>query len=189
MSVNEPTRLWEYVSYWAAQKPDAEALVFEGTTLTYAALNKRANRLAHVLRARGAKPGTPIGLCSSRSEDLLIGALGILKAGGAYVPLDPAYPADRIAHYISDSAAPIIVTQSALAGQLPPHSAQVLEIDSDPNIVAASEDNPDATARMLYARWLGAAVLAKLAQSDAALRMAREETSAQLAPSGAETTD
>ena len=53
----------------------------------------------------------------------------------------------------------------------------------------ARVDNPDATARMLYARWLGAAVLAKLAQSDAALRMAREETSAQLAPSGAEQTD
>lgn len=53
----------------------------------------------------------------------------------------------------------------------------------------ARVSDPDATARMLYARWLGAAVLAKLARSDAALRMAREETSAQLAPTGADPTD
>jgi len=130
----------------AAATPDAPALVFETQTLTYAALNARANQLAHVLRAKGTTPGTPIGLCTSRSVDLLVGALGILKAGGAYVPLDPAYPADRIAHYISDSAAPLIVTQSALAGTLPDHSAQVVEIDTDPALNTAPDTNPEATA-------------------------------------------
>ncbi|MDF3414225.1 LLM class flavin-dependent oxidoreductase [Sulfitobacter sp. M57] len=122
-----------------AQTPDSEAVVFEGESLSYAALNARANKLAHVLRDQGATPGTPIGLFTTRSLDLLIGALGILKAGGAYVPLDPAYPAERIAHYISDSAAPLIVTQAALAQQLPTHNAQVVALDADPRIAAAPD--------------------------------------------------
>jgi natural product biosynthesis luciferase-like monooxygenase protein len=128
-----------------ARTPDADALVFEGETLSYADLNARANQLAHVLRDIGAKPGTPIGLCTARSVDLMIGALGILKAGGAYVPLDPAYPADRIAHYIADSAAPILVTQAALAGDLPDHTAQVLVLDNDPRLKTAASENPAPT--------------------------------------------
>lgn len=125
-----------------AATPDATALVFEDETQSYAILNARANRLAHALRDRGAKPGMPIGLCTTRSVDLLVGALGILKAGGAYLPLDPAYPADRIAHYISDSAAPIIVTQSGLAGNLPTSAAQVLLIDTDAALASAADSNP-----------------------------------------------
>ena len=130
----------------AAKTPDAQALQFERESLTYAQLNARANRLAHALRAMGATPGTPIGLCTSRGTDLLVGALGILKAGGAYVPLDPGYPADRIAHYISDSQAPIIVTQSALADSLPDHTAEVLLIDADPRLGNAPDTNPGPTA-------------------------------------------
>jgi natural product biosynthesis luciferase-like monooxygenase protein len=129
-----------------ARTPEADALVFEDATLSYAELNARANRLAHTLREMGAKPGTPIGLYASRGVDLMVGALGILKAGGAYVPLDPGYPADRIAHYIADSATPLIVTQSTLEAQLPEHSAQVLQIDNDPRLDAAPDINPDATA-------------------------------------------
>ena len=123
--------------------PDVPAVVFEGKTLTYAQLNSRANRAAHVLIDMGVAPGTLVGLCATRSLDLLIGALAIQKAGGAYVPMDPAYPADRIALFISDSAAPVIVTQSALAETLPTGSAQTLCIDTDPRIANASDLNPD----------------------------------------------
>ncbi|KIN64468.1 Non-ribosomal peptide synthetase [Sulfitobacter noctilucicola] len=126
-----------------ARTPDADALVCEGKTLSYAALNAAANRLAHVLRGAGLAPGTPVGLYMARGVDLLTGALGILKAGGAYVPLDPGYPADRIAHYISDSAAPLIVSHSTLAANLPDHSAQVIEIDTQPDLGQASPDNPE----------------------------------------------
>ncbi|MFV0491842.1 MAG: MupA/Atu3671 family FMN-dependent luciferase-like monooxygenase [Pseudorhodobacter sp.] len=123
--------------------PDAPAVVFEGTELTYAALNARANSAAHVLIGLGVKPGTLVGLCTTRSLDLLVGALAIQKAGGAYVPMDPAYPAERIALYIEDSAAPVIVTQSALAADLPTGGAQVLEIDSDPRLHEVPDTNPD----------------------------------------------
>ena len=125
-----------------ALTPDATALIFEDKTLSYAVLNARANQLAHTLRAMGAGADMPIGLCTGRSVDLLVGTLGILKAGGAYVPLDPTYPADRIAHYIVDSAAPIIVTQSALAGNLPPSKAQVLMLDTDPRLGQADDSDP-----------------------------------------------
>ncbi len=125
----------------AAKTPDAVALVCEGDSLTYAALNARANRAAHVLRGMGVGPGTLVGLCIRRSLDLLVGALAILKAGGAYVPMDPAYPADRIALYLEDSACPVVVTQSGIP--LPPHGAQVLELDTDGRMALAPATNPE----------------------------------------------
>ncbi|APE42971.1 peptide synthetase [Sulfitobacter alexandrii] len=128
-----------------ARTPDAAALVFEDEIFSYRALNAAANRLAHRLRAEGAEPGMPIGLYCTRSPDLLIGALAILKAGGAYVPLDPAYPADRIAHYIADSAAPLIVAQSKIAAQLPDNAAKVVMVDADHG--AESDSDPDPVAR------------------------------------------
>lgn len=126
-----------------AKTPDAQALVVDGESLTYAELNARANQVAHVLAQMGVKPGTLVGLYTHRSPFLLIGALGILKAGGAYVPLDPAYPADRIALYIEDSACPVIVTGQAIAADLPEHAAQVLALDTDPRILSAPTDNID----------------------------------------------
>ena len=121
--------------------PDATALVFGSQVLTYAALNRRANRIAHLLRAAGVGPETVVGLYCHRAPDLLAAALGILKAGGAYLPLDPAYPADRLAHYLADSGATVIVTQAGMADSLPPHRAQVLRLD-DPRLDDAPTDNP-----------------------------------------------
>ncbi len=127
----------------AARTPQAEALVFENTTYSYAELNAAANRVAHVLRDMGVGPGVLVGVHTRRSPALLIGALGVLKAGGAYVPVDPTYPADRIALYLEDSGAAVVVTDASLAADLPPHNAQVLELDSDPRIAAAGTGNID----------------------------------------------
>ncbi|WP_050527543.1 MupA/Atu3671 family FMN-dependent luciferase-like monooxygenase [Pseudorhodobacter aquimaris] len=126
----------------AAKTPDAVAVVFESQSLTYAELNAQANRAAHVLMEMGVGPGVLTGLYINRSLHMLVGALAILKAGGAYVPMDPAYPADRIALFIEDSAAPVIVTQTALTGGLPV-GPQALCIDTDPRIAVAPETNPD----------------------------------------------
>lgn len=127
----------------ATRTPDAEALVFENIVYSYADLNAAANRVAHVLRDMGVKPGVLVGVHTRRSPALLIGALAALKAGGAYVPVDPAYPADRVALYLEDSGAAVVLTDSSLAADLPPHKAQVLELDSDPRIAAAATDNID----------------------------------------------
>ena len=125
-----------------AKTPDAVAVVCEGASLTYAALNSRANRAAHVLMDMGVRRGTLVGLCTKRSLDLLVGALAIQKAGGAYVPMDPSYPADRVALYIEDSACPVIVTQEALIAGLPAHTARVLALDNDGRLSEASDLNP-----------------------------------------------
>lgn len=126
-----------------ARAPQASALVFEGETLSYGALNARANEAAHVLREMGVGPGTLVGLCVERGPRLLIGALAILKAGGAYVPIDPAYPEDRIALYIADSQAPVLVTESALSARLPEGRAARLVLDQDARIAQADSADLD----------------------------------------------
>lgn len=141
----DPSPIHRAFEAQVARTPDATALVFEDLAFTYASLNAAANRVAHTLLTRGVTPGAPVGLAVMRGPDLLIGALGILKAGGAYVPLDPGYPEDRIAHYISDSGAEIIVTHSALAGGLPKSAATLLRLDTDTLETCAG--NPDAGAR------------------------------------------
>ncbi|MFW2542727.1 MupA/Atu3671 family FMN-dependent luciferase-like monooxygenase [Primorskyibacter sp. 2E107] len=124
-----------------AKTPEAVALVFEGLSLTYAQLNARANRAAHVLREMGVGPGQVVGLCCRRSVDLMTGALAVLKAGGAYLPMDPSYPADRLQHFVEDSHARVIVTQAALEASLPKHDAQLLVLDAEPRLDTASNEN------------------------------------------------
>ena len=103
-----------------ALHPEATALLFDGTALSYAELNARANRLAHCLRAQGVGPETRVGISMERSVEMVVGLLGILKAGGAYVPIDPDHPRDRIDYMLEDSRVPLLLTQSHLCDRLPP---------------------------------------------------------------------
>jgi len=116
--------------------PDAVALVFEGTQLTYRELNARANQLAHYLLSLGVEPEVLVGICVERSLEMVVGLLGILKAGGAYVPLDPAYPSERLAFMLEDSAVPVLLTQQRLVDGLPQHEAQVVCLDTQWEIIA-----------------------------------------------------
>ncbi|CAI8787990.1 amino acid adenylation domain-containing protein [Kosakonia quasisacchari] len=121
--------------------PEAVAVVCENITLSYAALNRRANRLAHRLMAQGVRPDDRVAVCLARSADVLVAILGILKAGGAYVPLDPAYPAGRLNYMLADAAPVALVTQRALA-QKPGTALPVVLTDAEPEDGAA-EHNPD----------------------------------------------
>ena len=103
----------------AAEAPDALALLSPTGPLTYAQLNARANRLAHLLRSRGVQPGAPVALCLERSSSLIVALLAILKAGACYVPLDPAYPASRLRTMAGDSTAHFILTTRSLSASLP----------------------------------------------------------------------
>ncbi|HEY0194455.1 MAG TPA: amino acid adenylation domain-containing protein, partial [Kofleriaceae bacterium] len=125
----------------AARRPDAVALISDDGELSYRALDERANQLAHVLIARGVAPGALVGLCLPRSPALVIGVLAILKAGAAYVPLDAAYPAERLAFMIADTALALIVTDAASAAALPGGAA--LCIDREPALAAAPVTAPE----------------------------------------------
>ena len=103
----------------AARTPDATAVVFEDTALTYAELDARANQLAHHLQGLGVGPEVVVGLCVERSLEMVVALLGILKAGGAYLPLDPDYPQGRLAFMLADAGAPVLVTRTALRDRLP----------------------------------------------------------------------
>lgn len=138
-----------------ALHPEAPALAFEGEMLSYAGLNARANRAAHVLRGMGVGPGVLVGLSTRRGPDLVAGALAILKAGGAYVPMDPAYPVERIALFAEDSGAPVIVTDRATAASLP-EGPQLLIMDQDARLASAPTGDlsggagPEDIAYMIY---------------------------------------
>ncbi|TYZ43810.1 hypothetical protein C2U34_20330, partial [Ralstonia solanacearum] len=94
----------------AAQTPEAIAVVFEAQSLTYAELNRRANRLAHGLIAQGIGPAQFVGIALPRGLDLLVALLAVLKAGAAYLPLDPDYPQDRLAFMIEDAQPTLVIT-------------------------------------------------------------------------------
>jgi amino acid adenylation domain-containing protein len=95
-----------------ARTPEAVAVECEGASLTYAALDARANQLAHYLRTEhGVGPEVRVALCLERSLELLVAILGVLKAGGAYVPLDPSYPAERLRYLLEDSGAVVLLVQ------------------------------------------------------------------------------
>ena len=93
--------------------PQAVAVKAGEHTLSYQQLNERANRLAHHLRDSGVRPDARVGICVERGLDMVVGLFAILKAGGAYVPLDPAYPSERIAYMLHDSAPVVVLAQSA----------------------------------------------------------------------------
>ncbi|MFI5843335.1 amino acid adenylation domain-containing protein [Catenuloplanes sp. NPDC051500] len=120
------------------QRPEAVAVVYEGTTLTYAALDERANRLAHALIARGAGPEQVVGLCLPRSADLIVAEVAVLKAGAAYLPIDPEYPAERIGYLLADATPACVLSTTELAGLL---AADTVLLD-DPAFVAELAGRP-----------------------------------------------
>ncbi len=123
--------------------PEAVACIFRERQLSYRELNRRANQVAHFLRARGVAPGVRVGICFERSLEMVVALLGVLKAGGAYVPLDPAYPKDRLAFMLDDIQAPILLTQQKLVAGLPAHQAQTVCLDSGWEAIASEGDeNP-----------------------------------------------
>ena len=120
----------------AKRTPHTRAIVFEDQQLTYGELNGRANQLAHRLQALGVGPGTLVGICVERSLEMVVGLLGVLKAGGAYVPLDPTYPKERLGFILDDIKAFLLLTQQRLAERLPEHSALVVCLDTDWEVIA-----------------------------------------------------
>lgn len=124
----------------AAATPDAVAVAFEGTTLTYRELDRRANRLAHYLRSLGVGPERPVGLWMERSVEVVVAILGILKAGGGYAPFDLMAPPDRIAFMLRDAGIDVLLTQQRMLARLSAEGVRSICLDVDQRDIAAQPD-------------------------------------------------
>ncbi|MCP5047737.1 MAG: amino acid adenylation domain-containing protein, partial [bacterium] len=95
----------------AAKTPHHIALEMESRCITYHELNKRANRLAGILRRHGVKQGSIVGVLLTRSLRLITGVFAILKAGGSFLNLDPKYPKERLNFMINDTGLQVLLTR------------------------------------------------------------------------------
>jgi amino acid adenylation domain-containing protein/non-ribosomal peptide synthase protein (TIGR01720 family) len=129
-----------------ARTPDLPALLFDGGSLSYAELEVRANRLAHLLIRHGVGPERIVALALPRSVEIVVAQLAVVKAGAAFLPVDPAYPPERIAFMLAD-AAPVLVIASAESANptgRPSSSGAALPVGDDTDVLVVDEP---ATAR------------------------------------------
>nr|QEO74211.1 AMP-dependent synthetase and ligase [uncultured bacterium] len=128
------------------ETPDAVAVVFEDTSLTYAELDGESTRLARLLIAAGAGPEQVIALAVPRSPALIIAEVAVLKSGAAYLPLDIDYPVERISYMLGDASPVCLVTTAALADRLPTEPAVPYVVLDAPETQERLADGPLTTA-------------------------------------------
>ncbi|HET6712021.1 amino acid adenylation domain-containing protein, partial [Amycolatopsis sp.] len=125
-------------------RPDAPALSDGDLRLTYRELDERANRLAWLLKARGAGPERLVALVLPRSADQVVAGLAVLKAGAGYVPLDPGYPAGRLRQVLDDVRPVLVVTTGAAGAALPTGHERLLLDSTDLSTQPATDPGPAA---------------------------------------------
>jgi len=123
-------RMHESFERQCDRTPDRVAVEFEGEAVRYDELEARANRIAHLLRARGVRRGSLVGLVLDRGVDMLAGLIGVLKAGAGYVPLDPGFPAERLSYMASDAGLAALLTTQKHAGNFDLRGRPVLSLDA-----------------------------------------------------------
>ncbi len=113
----------------AVRNPESIALIEGKDSLSYQALNEKANLLAHYLVEQGVDQEEPVGLILDSSFELIIGILAILKAGGAYVPLDPSYPLNRIHFMLNEALVGRVLTNSSFLGKFSSLPTTLIPLD------------------------------------------------------------
>jgi amino acid adenylation domain-containing protein len=126
----------EFITAQAERTPHKVAVSFGETSLSYAELDERSNRLARYLRTVGLGVESLVGLYLERSLEMVVALVAVLKAGGAYVPLDPSFPRQRLQFMMRDADVKVVLSQSALAPSMPEHEATVVELDGDWQTIA-----------------------------------------------------
>src|ERR687894_1356762 len=135
-----PQRFEQQVSRY----PERLAVKTRSHQLTYAALNKVANRVARALLLQRGEGAESIALILEHKASMIAAILGVLKAGKAYVPLDPSFPYARNAYILEDSQAGLIVTNDenrSLAESLGENGHALIDIDEID--ATLSEENVD----------------------------------------------
>lgn len=184
----------------ARRRPDAVAVVFGAEQVSYAELNRGANRLAHYLRKRGVNPDTPVGLCLERSVEMIVALLGILKAGGAYVALDPTYRPERLALMLENADVPLLLTHERLRDRLPDYQGTLVYLERErADIDLESDENFSSGADLDHLAYIsytsgstgvpkGVAIphrgVVRLVKAGGFTEMGEDETFLQMAPVG-----
>jgi amino acid adenylation domain-containing protein len=137
-----PTAAHELFEARVREHPDNLAVVCGEAHLSYAELDRQANRLARFLRHHGVREESRVALMVAPSTDAVLGMLATAKAGGCYLPLDPAYPHQRLAYLLEDAGVDILLTQELLLERLPQTAARVVCLDRDRAEWTGSSDEP-----------------------------------------------
>ncbi|MGD0750680.1 MAG: amino acid adenylation domain-containing protein [Anaerolineales bacterium] len=116
----------------AEHNPDAPAIAYERSIMTYHELDQRANQLAHYLRSQGVGPDVLVGIFMERTPDLIVALLGVLKAGGAYLPLDVNFPVERLKIICRDAHLKLILSQLFIHASPPEiENVPLINLDTD----------------------------------------------------------
>jgi amino acid adenylation domain-containing protein/non-ribosomal peptide synthase protein (TIGR01720 family) len=144
-AVGDADSIPELFAAQVARTPSAEALTWQGRTLTYAELDAAANQLAHRLIGEGAGPGQTVALLFHRSAEAIVAILAVLKAGAAYLPIDPALPSARIEFMLEDATPIAAVTTGDLVERLAGFRRPVIDM-ADADLENESATTPPAPA-------------------------------------------
>lgn len=106
----------QLISHQATKNPGHIALGDGSMRLTYGELDDRTNQLSHYLKEAGVAANTVVAVCVRRSPLAALASLAVMKAGAAYLPIDPNYPRERICFILTDSRAPIVLSDSTSSG-------------------------------------------------------------------------
>ena len=134
------TTLPSWFEHQAHATPDAVAVIFDERTIAYSELNRRANRLARVLRQLGVGPDQVVAFCLARTPELIVALLAVMKAGGAYLPIDRDLPAERQAFMLRDAHPAVLLTEKALRDALPETDVPVFVLDTEESRIAVEND-------------------------------------------------
>jgi amino acid adenylation domain-containing protein/non-ribosomal peptide synthase protein (TIGR01720 family) len=148
-----PARLNELFEAQVEETPNAIAVTFGESSLTYEELNRRSNQLARYLTSRGLKADQTVGLIMHRSLEMVIGLMGVLKAGGAYLPIDPDYPIRRQKWMIEDAGLQCILASGLPRGlpvSVPIVDMGALQLGNLPDKNRANGSRDDGLAYVIY---------------------------------------
>ncbi|WP_280269750.1 non-ribosomal peptide synthetase [Nocardia wallacei] len=129
-----PVTLVDLIAAQAHRRPDATAIRYEDATLSFGELQRRANRVARALIARGVGPESLVAVAMPRTEELPVALLGVLIAGAGYLPIDTAYPAQRLEFMLSDAAPACVLTTASEREALPVNDIPVVLVEESADL-------------------------------------------------------
>jgi amino acid adenylation domain-containing protein len=141
----------------ASETPLSIAVIMADRSLTFAELDRRANKLGRYLRSLGVQRETIVAVYMERSLEMVVALLAILKSGGAYLPIDSSLPRERVTYLLHDSEARVVVTTENLSGRLPAAVSKIVAVDREqpaiqgrPAFALDSRVHPENTAYVIY---------------------------------------